>query len=107
MINSPEYWRIILAVEKVIIRHEFEILQKDLSVLVNDSPFMALYAAARLTSFGASASARLKNIKFGAQENKAASQSRVLVVRGLDKNCVITGSNLKKMLEGIDSVTIS
>lgn len=62
MINYPEYWRISLAVEKVIIRHEFEILQKELSVLVNDNQFMALYAAACLAAFGVSASARLNKI---------------------------------------------
>lgn len=60
--NAPEYWRINLAVEKVIIRHEYDILEKQLSDLVRDNPFQAMYAVSLFVVFAASASKRLNNI---------------------------------------------
>lgn len=60
--NAPEYWRINLAVEKVIVRSEYEILEKKLSEFVKDNPLMAIYAAGQLAAFAAMVSARLNKI---------------------------------------------
>lgn len=98
--KEPEYWRINLAVEKVIARHEHEILMEKAVRCAPDYPLNVVLYAGLTASLSAEFAGRVRDIVMQAKLNNNCIKAvkRIIEIRGMGANDAITGAQIAELM---------